>query len=232
VFQSAPASENTDSQYGDTSGLVAALNNLTVNGGWVINSGASAHMSSDNDTLSSTRVLSTPHYVTVSNGASIPVTISGHAFLHTPSGYSFILNDVLRVPKLVCNLLSDHKFTRDNFCSIEFDPFSFSVKDLRMKTVIIRCNSFVDLYTMPPPTKANKVFAFLSTIVAAKVWYRRLGHPGRDTTTSRQRMLAIPLDKFSSNLCHACQIGKHVRLPFSTSTCVIKVAFDLIHCDL
>jgi purine-cytosine permease-like protein len=130
VFQSAPASENTDSQYGDTSGLVAALNNLTVNGGWVINSGASAHVSSDNDTLSSTHVLSTPHYVTVSNGASMPVTIFGHAFLHTPSSYSFILNDVLRVPKLVCNLLSDHKFTRDNFCSIEFDLFSFSVKDL------------------------------------------------------------------------------------------------------
>jgi hypothetical protein len=127
---------NTDYQSWDTSGLVAALNNLPVNGGWVINSGASAHMSSDDGTLSSTRALSTPHYVTVGNGASMPVSVFGHTFLHTPLGYSFVLNYVLHVPKLVHNLLSVRKFTHDNFCSIEFDPFRFSVKDLQMKTVI------------------------------------------------------------------------------------------------
>jgi hypothetical protein len=92
VFQSAPASENTDSQSWDTLGLVATLSNLTVNGGWVVNSGTSAHMSFDDGTLSSTRVLSTPHYVTVGNGASMPITVSGQTFLHVPSGYSFVLN--------------------------------------------------------------------------------------------------------------------------------------------
>jgi hypothetical protein len=80
------------------------------------------HMSSDDGTLSSTRALSTPHYVTVGNDASVSITVSGRTFLHTPSGYSFILNDVLHAPKLARNLLSIHKFTRDNFCSIEFDP--------------------------------------------------------------------------------------------------------------
>jgi hypothetical protein len=85
---------------------------------------------------------------------------------------------------------------------------------------------------MPPPTKANRVFTFLSTVVTAKVWHRLLGHPGRDATTSLQRMSAIPPDKLSSNLCHACQIGKHVRLPFSTSTSVTTATFDLTHCDL
>jgi hypothetical protein len=85
---------------------------------------------------------------------------------------------MLHVPKLVRNLLSVRKFTRDNFCSIEFDPFGFSVKDLQMKTVIFHCNSSGDLYTMPPPTKSNEVFAFLSTVITAEVWHRRLGHPG------------------------------------------------------
>jgi hypothetical protein len=188
-------------------------------------------MSSDDGTLSSTCALSTPHYVTVDNDASMPITISGRTFLHMPSGYS-ILNDVLHVPKLVRNLLSVHKFTRDNFCSIEFDPFGFSVKDLRTKTMIFCCNSFGDLYTMPPPTKANKVFAFLSTVVTAKVWHRCLGHPSRDATTSLQCMLAIPPDKLSSNLCHTCQIGKHARLLYSTSTSVTTTTFDLVHCDL
>jgi hypothetical protein len=98
--------------------------------------------------------------------------------------------------------------------------------------MIFCCNSSRDLYTMPPPTKANKVFAFLSTVVTTEVWHYLLGHPGRDATTALQRMPTIPPDKLSSNLCHACQIGKQVRLPFSTSTSVTTSAFDLIHCDL
>jgi hypothetical protein len=106
------------------------------------------------------------------------------------------------------------------------------VKDLRTKTMIFCCNSSRDLYTMPPPTKANKVFAFLSTVVTTEVWHYLLGHPGRDATTALQRMPTIPPDKLSRNLCHACQIGKQVRLPFSTSTSVTTSAFDLIHCDL
>jgi hypothetical protein len=47
------------------------------------------------------------------------------------------------------NLLSIRKFTRDNFCSIEFDAFGFSVKDLKTRRVILRCNSEGDLYTFP-----------------------------------------------------------------------------------
>jgi hypothetical protein len=32
-------------------------------------------------------------------------------------------------------------------------------------------------------------------------------------------------------LCHACQLGQHTRLPFTTSSRA-KQSFDLVHCDL
>jgi hypothetical protein len=32
-------------------------------------------------------------------------------------------------------------------------------------------------------------------------------------------------------LCHACQLGRHTRLPFTTSSRT-EQAFDLVHCDL
>jgi hypothetical protein len=70
------------------------------------------------------------HYVTVSNSASMPITVSSCTFLYMPLGYSFILKYVLHVPQLVRNLLFIHKLTRDNYCSIEFDPSGFSMKDL------------------------------------------------------------------------------------------------------
>jgi hypothetical protein len=33
-------------------------------------------------------------------------------------------------------------------------------------------------------------------------------------------------------LCHACQLGRHTRLPFTTSSSWAEQAFDLVHCDL
>jgi hypothetical protein len=36
----------------------------------------------------------------------------------------------------------------------------------------------------------------------------------------------------SSPLCHACQLSRHVRLPFHTSTSRAVNNFDRIHCDL
>jgi hypothetical protein len=36
----------------------------------------------------------------------------------------------------------------------------------------------------------------------------------------------------SEGLCHACQLGRHTRLPFPTSSSRAEQAFDLVHCDL
>jgi hypothetical protein len=33
-------------------------------------------------------------------------------------------------------------------------------------------------------------------------------------------------------LCHACQLGRHIRSPFTSSTSRATSNFDLIHCDL
>jgi hypothetical protein len=35
-----------------------------------------------------------------------------------------------------------------------------------------------------------------------------------------------------AGLCHASQLGRHTRLPFTTSSSRAEQAFDLVHCDL
>jgi hypothetical protein len=32
--------------------------------------------------------------------------------------------------------------------------------------------------------------------------------------------------------CHACRLGRHTRLPFTTFSSRVEHAFDLVHCDL
>jgi hypothetical protein len=121
---------------------------LAVVGEWVMDSGATAHIASDPGMLHSSRP-SSSSFVTVGNGSTMPTSHIGHVSLPS-SAHSFSLNNVLIVPNLVKNLISIRRFSTDNSCSIEFDPFGFSVKDLHTKVEIIRCNSSGNLYNFYP----------------------------------------------------------------------------------
>jgi histone deacetylase 1/2 len=63
-------------------------------------------------------------------------------------------------------------------------------------------------------------------VASSTLWHQRLGHPGSST----------PFSFFHYNkpdgLCNACQLGKHVCLPFSKSSSFTSAAFQIIHCDL
>jgi len=170
---------------------------------------------------------STPRYpsptsIVVGNGSLLPVTATGKAQLGP-----LVLNNVLVSPQLIKNLISVRQFTVDNNCSVEFDPYGCSVKDLFSRNVIIRCNSSGPLYPLQLPVAHSLV----ASSAPPYLWHRRLGHPGREALSKLAS--AIPAcNKSLDSICHACQLGRHVRLPFGTSASRASNNFDLIHCDL
>jgi transposase InsO family protein len=164
--------------------------------------------------------------ITVGNSCTIPITCRGKSTLSTPNS-TFRLTDVLIAPSLVRNLLSVRQFTRDNNCFIEFDAFGFSVKDHQTGRVILRCNSDSDLYNFPSPSVHHCSLAVTTTL-----WHHRLGHLGSSSLATLQSMSVISCNKCPPTLCHACQLGKHVRLPFNHSTSMTTAPFDLVHCDV
>jgi hypothetical protein len=166
--------------------------------------------------------------ITIGNGARIPVTSRGSSILKIDTS-NFTLNNILVAPSLVHNLLSVRQFTHDNSCSIEFDAFGFFVKEPRMGRVILRCNSTCDLYTIPSATPAPEQ-ALLAA--SASLWHHRLGHPGRAIIASLRRNNLISCNKIDHSLCHACQLGKNVRLPFSTSMSKTVSPFEIVHYDV
>jgi hypothetical protein len=109
----------------DNANLIATLNNLYQQGGWVMDSSATSHMTNNESNILFSAPLSHPHVVTVGNGTSVPISSSGYTSFQSPSGHVFHLKHVLLVPHLVCNLLSIRQFTCDNFCSVEFDARGF-----------------------------------------------------------------------------------------------------------
>jgi hypothetical protein len=113
---------------------------------WVADSNASNHTTSNAGNLTSARP---PHIndlssIIVGNRSSLPVTSVGDTTL--PG--LFFLNNVLVTPDIIQNLLSVHRFTTDNWYSMEFDPFGLSVKDLSIRNVITMCDSSGPLYTI------------------------------------------------------------------------------------
>jgi len=195
---------------------------------WVVDSGASSHIASNSGMVTLSPSSSFPSSIVVGNGATLPVMGTGYSTLPGP----FHLNNVLVAPNIIKNLLSVRQFTTDNLVSIEFDPLGISVKDLRSKNVLLRCNSSGPLYTLQLPSSSSGSCALVAT-PSPTTWHRRLGHPGKAALQRLAQTSSIVCSKpDDDSICHACQLGRHVRLPFTSSLSRAIKFFDLIHCDL
>jgi hypothetical protein len=150
------ASSTYGTQSWDNSALYAALQNAGVatqppsSTDWYFDTGASTHMSSTSGITSSPTPLPFQSFITIGNGARLPVTHTAAATIPTSSS-PLQLNNVLITPSLIKNLISVKQLTRDNNVSVEFDPVGFSVKDLATQTVILRCKGVGDLYPVRLP---------------------------------------------------------------------------------
>jgi hypothetical protein len=147
----------------------------------------------------------------------------------------FYLNNILITSDIIQNLLSVRRFTTDNLCSMEFNPFGFYMKDLSTRNMITRCDSSGPLYIMRLPscsTPSSSVAAPIALVASASTWHRRLGHPGIDTMSKLSNASSIICSGHTHDLCHAYQLGHHTHIPFASSASRADNNFDLIYCDL
>nr|GEY99574.1 hybrid signal transduction histidine kinase M [Tanacetum cinerariifolium] len=99
--------------------------------------------------------------------------------------------------------------------------------DSGASTFDLATTTFDNKVTKPstPPT------AFVST--SSSTWHQRLGHPGDEVLCYLSSRQFISSNKAkSTHVGHACQLGKHVKLPFHSSNSLVKQSFDIIYSDL
>jgi hypothetical protein len=183
---------------------------------WYMDSSASSHMASNSSILSCvfSPNHSTPHSIIAGNESLLPVTSTGHTYFPFVDR-SLSLYDVLVSPNIINNLISVCRFTTDNLVSVEFDPYDLSVKDLQIRNVIVRCNSLGSC----TPSSRQRTHPFLADAQSSTIWHRCLDHLSDEAFSTLARSFAIICNKLDhAPLCHACQLGHHTRLPFSTSS--------------
>jgi hypothetical protein len=133
-------------------GLYSTLNDMSINnndgssGDWFLDMSATAHMAPNSGILSSPPSNTYHRHIVVGNSQFLPTQCYGHASISTPSSSPLQLRNVLIAPQIVKNLILVHALTRDNVVSVEFDLWGFSIKDLRTKMALLRCDSLGDLY--------------------------------------------------------------------------------------
>nr|GEV25659.1 ribonuclease H-like domain-containing protein [Tanacetum cinerariifolium] len=179
------------------------------NGAWNMDTGASSHLNSLVNSLCEIFDMCMYSSIAVGDGHSIPVTNTGHSILPTSVG-TLHLKNVLITPHIIKNLIYVRQFVRNNNCTIEFDAFGFSIKDFMTRRVLLRCDSTRDLYPVTHPSSIPRAF-----FVSQHTRHQRLGHPGGDVL---RRLVSNNVISCNNEkppvLCHACQLGKHVRILF------------------
>lgn len=198
---------------------------------WILDSGATNHMTFDSTLLCSYTTPSSIPYITVADGSHACVVGTGNIDLQPP----FQLQSVLHVPTLSHNLISIHKLTRDLNCKVIFSMSHCVFQDLTTGQTIGIAKEKEGLYYFSDdhPKVLSSCFQSQSSSSASQIWlqHKRLGHPPFYIIKSMFPSLFLH-HSVESFKCDVCQLAKHNRVSFPSSFNKSDEPFDLIHSDV
>lgn len=207
---------------------------------WIIDSGASHHMTSSPFSLASVYGID-PVGITLAGGQTIYATQAGDVTttLHTADGrVSLRLQGVLVVPGLAVNLFSVKAATRRGFGAYFYDG---GVDLLGEVGVVFKGLTRGNVYILPttdasPYSATTPVMA--AAAVAAPVWHGRLAHAAVDAVM-RTSAAVDGMDIAGAHprrdlggVCDACVVSKMCPKPFPSSTTTTGAPLELVHTDV
>lgn len=133
---------------------------------------------------------------------------------------------------MIMNLISVRALTRDNLITVEFDINGFSVKALPIGMVILRSDNSDNLYLIVQSSQPPLPHTLFVLTLLVDLWHQRLGHPGRAILASVLGSFDFTCTKSAPSMWHEWQLGKHTRLPFTSSTSCTIFPFQLVYYDV
>jgi len=193
---------------------------------WVLDSGASHHMTFNRDILSNISKLPTTVYVTIPNDKEEIITIEGTVNL----GNGLVLQNVLYIPSFTCNLISVHQLANDKNCIIIYSARCCLIQDLTSKTLIGTAEKRNGVYYLKSDVGGSFFRAMQNK--ESLLWHQCMGHPSLGSLTILSVNYGFRLNKNLFDCCDICHRAKQTRSIFSLSDSKAQRPFALIHCDL
>lgn len=200
---------------------------------WLMDSGASHHVTSDMNNLASHMQYTGPDGIMIGNGANLPITHTGSLSLTTPSRH-FTLSNVLYAPAMQKNLISVNRFCKTNQTSVEFFPDMFQVKDLQTGTPVLTAPVNGNVYEWPPDQSRTPLALSTTTSSSFFDWHHRLGHPAFPILQKISSSFSpgFSCRNLNSLHCNACSINKSHKLPFHETSISSSRPLQVVFSDV
>ncbi|WVZ94201.1 hypothetical protein U9M48_040122 [Paspalum notatum var. saurae] len=204
------------------------LPSYAVDTNWYMDSGATDHITSESEKLTTRQQYTVQDQIHAANGKGMDISHIGNTIIRTPKR-DFSVNHILHAPTATKKLVSVHKFATNNHVFLEFiHPTFFCVKDLDTKH-LLRGSCHDGLYPLPTPT--SQVHHVTKPTLSR--WHHRLGHPSSAIVTRvlKDNNLSVSSESCTS-FCNACQQAKSHQLPYLRSSSVSSSPLQLIFFDV
>ncbi|WVZ14716.1 hypothetical protein V8G54_012282 [Vigna mungo] len=205
-------------------GNVLPISHFTNHVTWIIDSGASDHVSSSLNLYSSYKTID-PITVKLPNGQQTIASYSGTMKIND----SLSISNVLYLPQFNFNLISVSKLTTVHNCQLIFLDNQCFIPDRHSKRMIGIVDAQDGLYTLK--TSVSSINTTICNKEAIDIWHYRLGHPSHDRLHVMQQL--YPVINFDhSFICTPCHMAKQRKPSFPISTSHASSIFSLLHVDI
>jgi hypothetical protein len=199
---------------------------------WIIDSGASRHMTGDQARLSNLNEKKTSYKVELGDKTTYPVEGFGQATIKMKTGNYVHLSNVLYVPGLEKNLVSisclEDKGNITDF--VDGKVLSWH-KDSSIENARVIGSHEGNLYRL---LEQNEEALLHDEVNPNELWHRRYTHINYQALPFLKRMVeGIPeLQSTHEGICKGCSLGKNIKKPFPSRNNRSKEILDLIHSDV
>ncbi|CAM8877096.1 unnamed protein product [Rhodiola kirilowii] len=197
---------------------------------WILDSGATDHITPHASLLSNIRSLTDSHSILMPNGDKVDVRLAGDCVLTE----HLVLKNVLLVPEIRFNLVSITKLIVDSGVSIIFSANGCVIQG-QIGQTLGTGESLNVLYQLRLPSDSSCLVTHKDNSLTF-LWHKRLGHvPFRKLLSSFKSFIPA-LNSVHCNSddlhCDVCPQSRQCRLPFNNSCSVSAEIFDLLHADI
>ena len=189
---------------------------------WVIDSGASSHMTKEKHVMVNFQEFDKPENVALGDGRVVKALGSGsvrmNMLFEATESKKAVLYDVLYVPKLTCNLFSVRAAVAKGN-AVEFGPRKCCIWDEngKLRGMGSLADKLYQLDCQVVPT-ADTGYASVASSQGSDLWHQRLGHvhePRLKKCVESESVQGIDIKEMTElSFCEGCLAGKMCRKPF------------------